>query len=50
LATLIVLTLLDRSSHTVLLYFRQEDISQHLVETSTSPWLLEADYDANDCC
>jgi len=38
LATLL-LTLQERISQSVLLHFRQEDISQNLAETSLNPWL-----------
>jgi len=39
-----------RISQSVLLHFRQEDISQNLAETSLSPWLWESDcYTKNGC-
>jgi len=41
----------EKSSHSVLLYFRKEDlISQHLVEMSLNPRLWESDCDANNWC
>ena len=32
-----------KARQSVMLRFRQDDFSQHLVETSLSPWLLESD-------
>jgi len=37
-------------NQSVLLFFKQEDISRDQVETSQSPWLLESDCYTNNCC
>jgi len=39
-----------RLSQSVLLHFRQEDISQNLAETSLSPWPWEFNCYANNLC